>query len=204
MPKPAETPKTKGFTLVEMLIAASIFVVVAVSIYSAFQTGMFGYSRINTTLSVYQNASLIFDRIDTDLRNCFAYTENKTNFSGTKSELRFFSLVSGFSGGIPVRNFSFIDYKMDKDKLLRLCRINKESLNDASEIKPEEMASKIDGISFSYGYMPEADQPLVWKDTWDEPKALPDAVKIKLNVKDKIQKEFQRTVYIPAKPAKQK
>ena len=148
--------KNKALTLVELLIASSIFVLVMTTIYSAFHTGMFGYRNIDENINVYQTARLILGRINLDLRNSFVYSADESKFEGESNKLRFLTLVDSYQGNQIVQDYAFVSYEWEKNKLMRVCRKNKESLNEESEIPSEEMASDIDGINFS-----SLDRPVV-------------------------------------------
>ena len=194
----------KAFTLVELLIATAIFSVVAVTVYSAFQAGIFGFRDIGQNIDIHQSARQILERIDTDLRNSFVYSEDKeSKFSGDETEMSFLTLVDTFSKDKIVEDYCLISYRLEGDTLMRACRRNQESLNPKSEIKPEEMASNIDRIKFSYGYLNPTDKALEFKDSWggqglpEEDKAKPLAVKVTLGIKDRAIQEFQRTIYLP-------
>jgi len=193
----------KAFTLVELLIASSIFLVILVTIYSAFQTGVFGYRKIEDAISVYQSARLILERMNLDLRNSFAYSKDETRFTGGKTEMAFLALVDTFTQGAMYREYATISYKSLDFKLMRLCRKNKQSLDEKSPIQPEEMTQSLQELSFEYGFQDPADKSLKFKDTWgskndpaNEGKQMPVAVKIKLTLKNKTTQDFQRTIYL--------
>ncbi|MBM3253643.1 MAG: hypothetical protein FJZ16_05285 [Candidatus Omnitrophica bacterium] len=189
--------RIKAFTLVELLITSLIFVVVILTIYSAFRTGIFGYRNIEGTINVYQTARLILERINLDLRNSFNYSEDETKFMGDENNLSFLSLVDTFSEDKIIQEYAFISYNLKGDKLMRLCRKNQEALNDKSRIEPEEMASNIEGITLRYGHIGTSQQQIEWKDIWNDTKASPIAIKVKLTLRDKTRREFERMIFLP-------
>ncbi len=189
--------KTKAFTLIELLIAASILSVILVSIYSAFRTGMFGYARIEDTLAANRAAGKVMERMGIDLRNAFAYSKDKSSFRGTKDEISFLCLVDTFSEEGSSRDLALVSYGLKGGALTRLCLKNQEILNTASDIEPEEMASAIAELTFNYGYLAAPEQPLEWKEGWTDPSSLPQAVQIKLTLQNKVKAEFQRTIFLP-------
>jgi len=191
--------KTKAFTLVELLIASSIFIVVMLTIYSAFHTGIFGYRNIEEAIDTYQAAGQILGRINLDLRNSFVYSANETKFEGENKQISFLALVDSYQEDKTVQDYAFVSYALEGNKLMRLCRINQDALNNESETKSEEMADNIEVI-FTYFYI-DPDDPtnnsLKEKGAWDDKVKLPAAVKINLTVKGKTESNFQRTVYLP-------
>lgn len=193
--------KNKAFTLVELLIASAIFVIVVLTIYSAFYTGIFGYGNIEGTIAVYQAARQILDRINLDLRNSFVYSNNETKFAGSSKDITFLALVNTFSGDRIVQDYALVSYKLEADKLMRLCRKNKEALNDNSGVLPEEMAFGVE-MAITYFYIDPVDNSLKEKDSWnmhddtEERQKLPVAIKVGLIIKNKIQQEFERKIFL--------
>ena len=192
----------RAFTLVELLIASAIFLVVMLPIYSAFQSGIFGFRNIEETIDIYQTARQILERMNLDLRNSFAYSQDDAKFIGTKNEVSFLTLVDTFGEDTIVEDYAYVSYKLEENKLMRLCRKNKEALNDKSKIESDEMSSNIEKIDFSYGYIDLADQSLKFKDLWSGPDTpgeqgtLPVAIKVILTLKNKIKQDFQRTIFL--------
>jgi len=118
-------------------------------------------------------------------------------FTGNQSEISFLALVDTYSQDQITANYAFVSYKLEGNKLTRLCRKNKESLDDNAEAEPEEMLSGISQIDFSYGYPKIDTREIQWKDSWDNEKSLPTAVKVKLIFKDKMKQNFQRVIFLP-------
>lgn len=185
--------KIKSFTLVELLIATSIFLVVMVTLYGAFQAGMFGFRNIEENIAVHQAARRVLERISLDLRNHFAYSRSDTRFFGQADEIRFLTRIP---------QYALVDYKFENNRVLRLCRANKESLNDNSEVSFRQIAKNIAELRFAFGYIGPDGQNLEWKDSWAAPesigeqKAFPAAIKVTLVFKNKIKQEFQRTIFL--------
>jgi len=183
----------RGFTLIELLITVSIFSVIALSLYSVFNTGLFSYRRIKESLSVHQAARKIFSRISLDLKNSFAFSDVEARFVGKGNEIAFLSLVGG--------SFSSVSYRLEQGKLLRLCKKDSESLNS---IQPRIIAKQITDLNFSYAFLTGDERFYDWKDDWGEEERdkIPLAVKIKLILKEKLPKEtrdveFEKVVFLP-------
>lgn len=189
--------RTKAFSLVEALIASSIFVVVMTTIYSSFQAGIFGNKDIEENINIYQTARQILEQINLNLRNAFSYSADESKFTGEKDKLSFLTLVDSYQEEKILQDYAFVSYELQGDKLMRRCRRNQEALNDKSEIEPEEIGSYVDEIIFSYGYIEGGSQDLKWKDFWDGKTKLPLAVKVELSLKNKIKHDFVRTIYLP-------
>jgi len=188
--------RSQGFTLVELLIASSIFVVVMFTIYSAFNSGIFGYRNMEEVMDTYQAARQILERLNLDLRSSFIYSPEDVKFSGTNKQFSLLALVDVYEVNKVTQKYASISYALEGNKLERLCRTDQEALNKNSEIIPEEMADNAE-ISFSYLYLDHTDNSLKEKEVWEEKLILPLAVKIDLTIKSKIEAHFERTVYLP-------
>ena len=192
--------RRRGFTLVEVLVSAAIFAVVITIVYSAFYTGIFGYRDIESNINISQAAEQIFERINLDLRNSFVYSDDESMFEGETSSVRFLTLVDSYRRGKVVCDYSLVSYSSAEGKIMRLCRKGQESLKARSEIIPEEMAANMDmEIKFQYGYLGK-EKYMEWLDSWpgpEENKGLPQAVKLRLTIKDKKEEIFERTIFLP-------
>lgn len=191
--------KISAFTLVELLIAASIFVVVMLSIYSSFGAGVLGYKDINENIKIHQAARQILERINLDLRNSFGYSEVDSKFIGTKEELSFLALADAYSSDKIIQRYSFVSYNLENNKLMRLLRPSQEALKSDSKIEPEEIGRDLEALNFSYAKITTPERTLEWKESWqgEDLKTLPAAVKVELTLKGKIPQKFERVIYIP-------
>jgi hypothetical protein len=186
----------KALTLVELLIASTVFVLVMTTVYSAFHTGIFGFRDIEENLDIHQTARQVLERVDLDLRNMFPYSAEEAKFKGDKNSLSFLTLVDKFSSGKMSRNYAFVFFNLKEDKIMRLELLNKDSLKQEPEAEPEELASRIKELQFSYAVMEEDTQQLKWLDLWEDAAALPAAVKVNIAIDSKTGQEFERTIYI--------
>jgi len=187
----------QALTLIELLIASSIFVIVMVTIYLTFNTGLFGYRDIEENIDIHQTARLLLERLNLDLRNSFAYSADETKFLGNNSEISFLTLTDNANQGKLMRNYSFVSYKLEGNNLLRLCRKDQDALNDKSETQARELASNIESLSFSFAFIESGSQELKWKDSWGDKTSSPVAVKAKIIISGKTKNEFERTIYFP-------
>ncbi len=190
--------KPRAFTLMEMLIAVTIFAVIVVSIYSAFQSGIFGYRNIEDALDLNQAAFSSLDRMDTDIRNCFSFSSDDNKFSGDSGNISFLTLANIYEANRIKKSFAFVSYSVKDNKLIRLCRTGSAALNADSAISPEEMVEN-SGIKFEYGYV-QSGRVVVYRNSWTDKKNLPSCVKVTLSAgsEAKARKVFERTIYLTA------
>jgi len=191
--------KSKGLTLTELLIATAIFALVLLTVYVSFHAGILGFRNIEEEIVTSQSARQILERINLDLRNSFAYSLDDSKFTGNPNDISFLTLVDNYTGDKIRQEFAFVSYKLEGDRLMRLCRLNAEALKEESAILAEEMSAGIEELSFKYGYKPSSgSEPIVFdKDSWQGDAGLPLAVKIKLVFNNSVKDTFERTIFLP-------
>lgn len=191
-----KTKKNNGFTLIELLVTSVIFAVLSLGIYSAFYAGIFGYKSIDGSIKISQTAVEILNIINKDLRNSFAYSNEESKFQGDNKELNFLTISDSYTETGIEQNYAFVGYVLKDKKLMRGCRLNKESFNPNADMNYEEMSSEVESLSFMYAQLDESKKTLQWNEEWNNPVCLPAAVKISIVIKDKHPREFNRTVYL--------
>ena len=202
----------KAFTFLELLISTGIFTVIAVSLYSAFRTGLFSYNTVGASFVTEQNARILLDRMGADLKNSFLYSKNNSQFKGDKNLLSFFSVVDEYdkTGTVFPRVYR-IEYELTGNKLQRFCYKGLDAVTAQGTAEPRALSLSVKAISFEYAN-PAAtrDAPYSWQTLWPKEDtqqrgSLPLAMKIKLALiqKDKNSKnsdriiEFDKTVFLP-------
>ena len=180
--------KNRSFTLIELLIATAIISVVLLSLYSAFQTGMRTYKMMDSSFNIYQTARILFNRMEVDLKNSFAYRDDNSEFKGGKQSLEFFSDIERFKDGKSYPAICRIKYELDGKKLNRSLWEGLEAAKEV-DVKPEELSQEIEKISFQYAHATkDPDKPIEWLDSWpkgddaEQVKVLPLAVKVDLSI----------------------
>ncbi|MFA5059227.1 MAG: prepilin-type N-terminal cleavage/methylation domain-containing protein [Candidatus Omnitrophota bacterium] len=91
--------KKRSFTLIEMLLALSIFAIVALSLYSVFSSGIRLNKRSNDVNAIYREMRWSLGRIAEDLENVVFYDfsgsyPDKTAFDGRSNEISFLAATS--------------------------------------------------------------------------------------------------------------
>lgn len=205
-----------GFILIELLISAAIFSVIVLSIYSAFQTGILSYNKLDSSFDLYQTARIVFNKIEHDLRNSFPYFEKDSKFKAGKQQLDFFSRLDSINSQAEVYSeICRIIYKLDGDVLKRACCKGMDALEDVSklDIQADDLAGQVKEISFDYAFAVRnnSEKCYDWQDIWpqendkDQEKSLPLAVRITLvlrevNIRSKQQEnnvEFIKIIPLP-------
>lgn len=164
----------KAFTLVELLIAVSIFSVVSIAIYSAFNSGATVMRRIKNIDLKLQKILLKAERINRELREQPAC--RKPLFSGTKSKISFAANIDYFPNRL---TYYFDDSKGALMRVFdKLDKIITEEGNVDSELKskPQVFLSDVLEVKFEYLYLDLKKNEYVWTDEWAQ-NYLPVAVK---------------------------
>ncbi len=194
--------QSRGLTLIELMLAVSIFAIVAVVIYSTFSAGISVWRRTQRTQNTLQDIRLSLDKMSEELENAVLYSQESgfPNFVGGKNRVSFYSVVNVFST-LPVHpELRKITYDLDSsaDMLQRLEQTFPESVQNRQDKSPEEIAARISNLNFFYYYKDEnAAVPYKWKNSWDSAEDIPQAVKIELKLDSEEKLVFTKYVFIP-------
>lgn len=176
-----------GFTLIELLIASVIFFAILLSVYSAFYAGLMSYNKMDSSFNTYQEARVIFNRMERDLKNSFAYSNADSGFRGESQALEFFTAIDSYNNAQPEINLYHMKYMLTPDSLERSFHKGIEALNPASEGSRDALTSNIKELVFQYAYPADnSGNSYNWQASWpkenddNQKKALPLAVKVKL------------------------
>ncbi|MDO8535926.1 MAG: prepilin-type N-terminal cleavage/methylation domain-containing protein [Candidatus Omnitrophota bacterium] len=206
--------KKKGFTFIELIIAVTIFSIIAVSIYSVFRAGVRLWSRTNPLIQANQSTRYFFNTISKDLKNSVSYNavspgvktfgssdEKKANFEGDEQRISFMTLVD-VSGPTspPHTELARVVYSFDRSKnvVKRAVATKAEGLSE-DHAKYANILNNIDDKDFGFEYCYKVvsspkEYEYEWKDTWsDEDKdkgKIPRGVRVKAGA-------YSKTIFIP-------
>jgi type II secretory pathway component PulJ len=202
----------RAFTFLELIISTGIFTVIAVSLYSAFRTGLFSYNTVDASFATEQNARLLLERMGRDLRNSFLCSKDNSRFKGDGASLSFFTVIDEYDkAGEVFPSLCRIEYAFAGSTLQRFCYKGVDAVTPEATADPEALSSSVKAISFEYAVPPPTlNAPYRWQGLWPEEETqqkerLPLAVKIKLALiqRDKNSNNSQRiveygkTVFLP-------
>lgn len=200
--------KAGGFTFIEMIVAVTIFTIIAVSIYSTFHAGIKIWLKTNPMIEVNQSTRLFFNIISSDLKGAIKYTtrEDEPNFEGEKQRIAFMTLVDVSGEETPLHkeparviyDFKIIEEgKAAKPVIRRSVAAGKEGFDEDKAV-PAEIMSGVSEEDFGFEYcyiVGSADNKeytYQWKDKWEDE----DKVNIPRGIKVKAGK-FEKTVFVP-------
>lgn len=204
--------RRKAFTIMELLIAASIFAVISLCLYSAFSGGIRVWRRQEQGFRSGQAVRLALDMMAKELRNSMKYSqpaaqtptleeENTLQFIGEAKRVSFMTAA----GGNIAKVSYYFDSEPDKKGLLKkVVVLQKEGFKEANQ-KEETLISGVDDLLFEYAYQGEEEGAVPeWKEAWpaQQKGLIPSGVRITLEFSKGAKQEgreiFRKTVFIPA------
>ncbi len=209
-----EMTRQKAFTFIELIIAVTIFAIIAVSIYSTFSAGIRVWLKTSPMIEENQRSRVFFNAVSADLKRAVAYYDNsetltkpgfaqkyegEINFEGAPDKISFMAIVSASDPGLgtyeePAR----ITYIYDKTQKVvkRLIATKAEGLDEANA-EAFEMLGGIEKKDFGFEYcyknmISNTDYEYVWKDAWEEKNVrnIPRGVRVRAG-------ELKKTIFIP-------
>jgi len=190
--------RAKGFTLLELLITASLIALMGLAIYCTFARGVMVWERVNKTDVVEQEAMFSLQTLAKELRNSFKFSG--IEFNGNKNEISFPTYVNTARiGKTPIWEVGRVSYFYDSKKGVFFRR--QESYIDLFRDKlprAKEKISQAEDLEISYYFFDAIGKTYKWKDSWTDKENFPLGIKIKLLAgTGENEKEFVETVYLP-------
>ncbi len=210
-----------GFTFIELIIAVTIFAIIAVSIYSTFSAGIRMWLKTSPMIEANQRYRVFFNTASLDLKNIVAYypkltsatssfapssfssfgAEEPLNFEGEPDRISFMTImnVSDQDGGIH-GEIARVAYVYDKaNKAVKRLVATKAEGFDEAKAKAVEMLSNIEAKDFGFEYCYKSSTSSVseyeyeWKEAWEGEK---NKQKIPRGVRVKAG-ELKKTIFMP-------
>ena len=206
-PIPYPLSPKKGFTIIELLLAASIMSMVALAVLSTFGTGLRAFERVQSFGGFQSDVLLFLEGFERDARNTFA-------FSGVK-----------FKGDSQSMSFASVGTKLDEDgsafTVLEERSYGFDSFQNALVEKEEDFAPAVSSVTegsvrtrqvapvkavafqyYSYRKEIEDGEEKIesgWQGTWTDEETIPRGIKIRLTFEEGGQEvSLARTVFIPS------
>lgn len=209
-----------GFTLLELIIAVTVFSVVILAVYLSFGVGIRAWRKAEGSYKLRQQARQAFDSIGRELRSAVNFTP--IQFEGGRDWIRFASPAAARDSRDICQGIFEIEYFLEGDKdadkaadastksLYRICRTYKEFLREDSEIKKETakslLVSGLSDLKLRYAY--KKDENIVWLESWEkENKCAPFGVELSLTFPSPREDEkliFSEVILAPTGALKEK
>lgn len=183
---------TQAFTLVEVVIALSIFGVIAISLNSMLMAGIRTWRSGNEWASQDQRARSFFYKISQDLKNAVNYAEDMP-FLGESKKISFMKLEDALDkeGNFSTRLVR-VFYELDSQKnvIIRKTAGQAEGFDERFALA-SKIVLDVEKLEFKFAYkgLYEAES-VRWKDKWEFKKNIPRGVEISFD-------DFKTAVMIP-------
>jgi prepilin-type N-terminal cleavage/methylation domain-containing protein len=196
----------KGFTLIELMVSASILGMIGLVILTTFASGFHVFERVQAYGGLQADILLSLEEMERDLGSTFAFTGMA--FEGEAKRITFPAVIEVVEviedEEAIASSVGQISYylKGDTDQKI-LMRDEWNYSQAAAKNKSEDDRSGffiyVKDLEFSYYSVDEETREGSWEESWAEEEALPAAVKIKLTYEDRGGDiELIRTVLVPA------
>lgn len=196
--------RIKGFTFIELMIAITIFAVVAVALYSSFGAGISVWNKGEKEIIFNQDMRVAFDDFGKDFKNIVNYKNDDLNFNfiGGKSSVQMLTRL--MTGGRP--NLFVVSYftKEEENGSISLKRAYADYTKNyvIDPLKAETVLSNLGEADFSYVYgTGDENNPYEWRDSWNEQDKIPRGVKFSLKLKslnNEPKNALTKIVFIPS------
>lgn len=191
---------SRGFTLIEVMMAAALTALVGLAIYANFATGIRVMKKL-TQPSGDADLYIFFEKFSRDLENAFLY--NGIPFHGEKEKLSFATtiLTEAVLGG--ERGIGRVTYSYESGRnSIGRAQENVSQIYQDEEAEARPILDQIYSLTFRYYKYNAKDKIYLWKEEWDEEEEEnknPVAVRIDLEFKDEEGKHSSvKTIAIPA------
>ena len=176
-------PKTKhrfilwndenGFTLVELLVALTIFSIVAVAVFSVFQEAIASRTKIQHSRERIMETRAGLFHLDTELAGANSFYVRA--FQGTSQALHFTGLIRSDEAQRKLCSVSYITQLEPGTATQRFLRKVSDMMGNTEE---QILLSSVEYVRFSYlRYVKGKPR---WEDQWDDPTIMPLAVRIQI------------------------
>ena len=197
-----------AFTLLELLLAITIFSIIATALYSSFYSGLKILKRSEEAMKLHQDLRFVTEELSLELRNALitplqteenALTQELEEekvyyFRGDRKGFRFVSLKNE---GVCELGYRF---KGDQaNTFLRTARFQSHGFTSQPERDEELLVGILEDVEVLYSYEgQDEDAPIVWLDIWEIEEMLPLGIKVRLRLKGLgDHSELTKTVYLP-------
>lgn len=176
-----------GFTMIETMVVATIFSIIAVGLGTSFLSGMKIWGRAKNTDFYKYFAFLDLEKTFKELRQ--AIDVKQIGFQGDKASLSFPGMIED--------SIFKVSYKYDpKSMILSRSQLSLEDFISGRE-KDKIVENKfltLEELSLSYLSFDQIQKKYLWVDTWTKDKGVFYAVRLQFKIKGE---EFTKTIFLP-------
>lgn len=205
--------RQNGFTLLETLLAVTLFAIVISSSYGIFSMGIQIWKRSQGRSLVERKATLALERMGQDVRNAIftvssgeaGLSQAEPEFTGNEKSFSLPAIVNvSDKKGIGMNQYGAVMYEWNSAG--ELCRRTKSAtdLYLRRDSGCRVLAQGIKKLKFEYLLYQKITKSLSWYNSWDLKDGMPQAVRVNLELEEKMKgerrgivKKYQRTFLVP-------
>jgi hypothetical protein len=195
---PKRSKNRLGLTLIELLLATSLFAVVGTVLYSILSQGISVWERSQKDDDSASEERIVLERISSDIRNSF--THSWVKFMGKADEIYF----CGYKNPLQdIRNREDVLFKIH----YFFADENNENYRPGLYVEeypiqfsfsetppaPRLLTELFQEFRFEFGYWSPLEEKIIYQDTWRDSKTLPKVIVLK----GKSSHEFEKTIALP-------
>jgi hypothetical protein len=165
----------KSLTLVEIMVASTVFFLLSVSLYFLLHQGLAVRRRIQEVAGGPHTMLINLERLAQEARNRIHLRSGETAFNGTPQNLEFCTVIFDYACNYPrgCRRPVRLAYSFEGGVLTKTIK----SFIDGAEISSFRVMEDIEQFSFSYF---DASLDPAWQDSWPDAVNFPQGFKISL------------------------
>lgn len=163
----------KSLTLIEVLVAVTIFSFISVSLYSLLHTGIKVRKKLTVDQKTFSDIYLRLEMLGHELRNIISFFPGQIQLNGDKESMDFYTLKFDYLTNTP--KISNIIYEFKEGILTKTV---KAPFKD----EPETVFNFIEDleqVNFYY-FNPESEEGQKWQNSWEEVDSFPQGVKVEV------------------------
>jgi prepilin-type N-terminal cleavage/methylation domain-containing protein len=189
-----------GFTLLEMLLALSLFALLSTGLAAALKTGLDAWHRGRGMEERQQRARAILETLALELRN--ALPAPGRGLTGEESSVSFLTVRRSVDeDGSPLFRVARVTYRLvDGPEGFEKELEKTEDLLDGRPARTASLSAAPSLVRFLYAYAPEKEgEGLLWQPRWDAD-ALPAGIRVTLSLPDPSEGAYvlEKTLDLPA------
>lgn len=185
-----------GFTMIELMISASLIAVLSLAIFSTFARGLDVWKRVKTLDRVEDHVHVALEKFSRELRTTFNFKPVK--FTGEKNRIVFPTYVRLKGSADPnLEHVGKVTYLFNPEK--RAIFRRQEGYSDlfhSERVPVEKFIAPVEEAVFAYYAFNPGEEKYEWREKWKEP-LRPEGVRLTITVlgPDGKQKHIVKTVF---------
>lgn len=179
--KPKHLARSIGFTMIEMVIALSLFTVVVISAYGAFRGGFVAYQRVESQLGSRYELDMLISQLSKELRAALFYAP--VPFEGKSDKLEFPARLWRYENDQLKEDLYQVTYQFRDGQLMRSELKIKKKFSESGHADAEPLIP-LSACRFQFAYKMREGE-IVWKnELMDKPyQGVPRAIRVILSGK---------------------